>query len=116
MPSDRPPKIKTSLWVQAQVRQCDVQLIPIAIRHKGDPDSGAILLILLRREDVCVVMRRTTGMEGPPIWVPAGAGTMAHADADGFCDREIGYDRDLWIIEIEDFNERYVLDGPVERV
>ena len=51
------PRLKTALWVQAQVRLCDINLIPIVVTRKGDPDAGSILLKLMRREGRCMVLR-----------------------------------------------------------
>ena len=46
---DVTPRLKTALWVQAQVRRCDLELIPVVVARRGDPDAGSVLLKLLRR-------------------------------------------------------------------
>ena len=108
-------RLRTEIWVQAQVRLCDTSLIPIAIVHKGDPDRGTVMLRLVRRDGGCLVLRRITTLDGEPGWmIVAGGGEVSGEDAHAFGERELARDRDLWIVEIEDFDGRYELDGPVE--
>ena len=109
------PRLKTALWVQVQVRLCDRELIPIAVTRKGDPDAGSIVLKLLRRDNKCLVLRRITTLDGDMGWmVVAGGGEIPEDEAQAYTDREMGRDRDLWVLEIEDPEGRYELDGPVE--
>ena len=46
--------------------------------------------------------------------IVAGGGEVAEEEARAFGEREVKRDRDLWIVEIEDFEGRYELDGPIE--
>ena len=133
-------RLKTGLWVQAQVRLCDLQFIPIAVTRRGDPDAGSILLKLLRKDGLCRLLRRTTTFEGVQGWAvaagggaagsgaagdgaaggeaagsrAAGTGEVSEETADGYIERESARDRDLWVVEIEDYDARYEIDGPVE--
>ena len=129
-------RLKTDLWVQAQVRLCDLQFIPIAVTRRGDPDAGSILLKLVHKDGLCLLLRRTTTFEGEQGWaVAAGGGAagggaagggsagngaagtnkVSEETADGYIERESARDRDLWVVEIEDYDGRYEIDGPVER-
>ncbi len=110
-------RLKTGLWVQAQVRACDLRFIPVAVTRRGDPDAGAILLKLLRKDGLCLLLRRTTTFDGEQGWaVAAGGGTgeVREEAADGYIERESRRDPDLWVVEVEDFDGRYEIDGPVE--
>ncbi|HJN04178.1 MAG TPA: DUF1491 family protein [Alphaproteobacteria bacterium] len=109
------PRLKTALWVQAQVRRCDLELIPVVVARRGDPDAGSVLLKLLRRGGCCLVLRRITRPDGGMGWmVGGGGGEIPESEADEYARQEIEFDRDLWVVEIEDFDERYELDGPIE--
>ena len=46
--------------------------------------------------------------------VVAGDGEIPEDEAQAYTAREMGRDRDLWVLEIEDPEGRYELDGPVE--
>ncbi len=108
-------RLRTEIWVQAQIRLCNRGFIPIAIVHKGDPDRGTVMLRLVRRDGRCLVLRRITTLNGERGWmIVAGGGEVAEEEARAFGEREVKRDRDLWIVEIEDFEGRYELDGPIE--
>jgi hypothetical protein len=107
-------KIKASLWVQAQIRTCDINLIPIVVRQKGDPDSGAILLKLYQGEEGCSMLSQVRDVEGNPGWMYGGGGKIISDDAaESYIKRQIHRDPDLWVIEIEDRKGRYELDGTI---
>ena len=118
-------RLKTALWVQAQVRLCDLQFIPVAVTRRGDPDAGSILLKLLHKDGLCLLLRRTTNFEGEQGWAIAARGGAAEGTAaatnevseqaaDGYIERESERDRDLWVVEVEDYDGRYEIDGPIE--
>lgn len=110
----QPLKIKAGLWVQAQVRLCDLNAIPIMVRHKGDPDSGAILLKLDRGPEGCSVYSQVRDPEGNPAWMAGGGGPLiGEGEAEAYIRRQIERDPDLWVVEVEDRHGKYQLDGPV---
>lgn len=107
-------RLKSALWIQAQVRLCDIRLQGIAVVRKGDPDAGSILLKLLRREGMCLLLRRVTAEDGGQAWmVVGGKSEIPEEEATAYIEREIKWDRDLWVVEIEDYDKRYELDGPL---
>lgn len=109
---DDPPRLKTSLWVQAQLRLCDQAVIPFAVTRRGDPDAGAILIKLDRGAQGVIVLARGYDTQGRRGWIRAtGEQPIAEADADGFLARQIGFDSDVWILTIEDPAGRYQPDG-----
>jgi hypothetical protein len=110
------PRLKTELWVQAQVRLCDIHFIPIAVRYRGDPDAGAVLLRLLRDGDRSLLLRRVTTSGGALAWMVAGGAAEVEGPvAEAYITRERSRDSDLWVVEIDDPRQRYPLDGPIQR-
>ncbi|MBM3504069.1 MAG: DUF1491 family protein [Alphaproteobacteria bacterium] len=107
-------RLKSGIWVQAQVRMCDRHAIPVAIRHRGDPDAGGVVLKLARGRDRCLVLRRVSDLDGSMNWMAISDATeLSEIDAEDYLAREIKRDRDLWVLEIEDDRERYQLDGRI---
>lgn len=105
-------KLKASLWVKARVRQCDLDGIPVAITRRGDPDAGAILVKIVRPALGCEVFTQFRDLDGGLDWVAAmGEGDFTEAEADAFIGRQIGRDPDLWVVEIEDHQGIFRLDG-----
>lgn len=108
------PRLRTSLWVQAQVRLCDVKFIEAVVARKGDPDAGTVLLRIARGRDAVRLLRRTTAMDGTAAWMSVGGGsTLSDEAAAAYVEREAKRDRDLWVLAIEDPAGRYELDAPL---
>jgi hypothetical protein len=107
-------RLKTGLWVAAQIRTCDRQAIPALVRRRGDPDAGSVVLKLTRGRDRCQVLRRVSALDGGLAWMNVSdAEEVSESDAEDYIAREAKRDRDLWVIEIEDDRGRYALDGAV---
>ena len=106
------PRLKTWIWVQAQVAICNQLAIPIAIARKGNREAGAILLKLNRLDDGCEVLSQVRTAEGALVWFRAsGEAPVTEAAADGLIHREMSFDPDLWVIEIEDPKRQYPMDA-----
>ncbi len=107
-------RLKTGLWVRAQIRLCDIDSIPAVVVHRGDGDAGAVLLKINRLADGCEVLTRFRGLDGEPGWLlGTGPDPVDEGEADDYVQRQIGRDPDVWVIEIEDPKGRYRLDGPI---
>ncbi len=112
---DDQARIKTSIWVQAQLRLCDRDVIPLVVIRRGDPDAGAILIKLDRgRAGFVVLARGYDDASGRQVWTRAtGEQPVSEADADAYLERQVKYDPDIWILAIEDVVGRYQPDGQV---
>jgi hypothetical protein len=105
---------KTRLWVQAQIRLCDIESIPAVVVNRGDADAGAVLLKINRLAEGCVVFTRFRGLDGESGWLQAtGPEPVDEGDADDYIRRQLHRDPDVWVVEIEDPKGRYQLDGPI---
>lgn len=104
-------RIKPAIWIQAQVRRCDIEAISAVVTRRGDGDAGTILVKILRA-DGATVYAQATDREGRAGWVK-GAGPVAESEADAYVARQAKRDPDLWVIEIEDPGGRYSLDGKI---
>ncbi|MSP82528.1 MAG: DUF1491 family protein [Alphaproteobacteria bacterium] len=108
------PRLNTWLWVQAQLRTCNFNAIPAVVRHRGDPDLGAVILVHNRLADGCVAFSRVTLESGGVGWLRATGDTpVSEADAESYIERQIARDSDTWVIEIEDRDGRFQLDAPI---
>ncbi|MHC8508892.1 MAG: DUF1491 family protein [Rhodospirillales bacterium] len=107
------PRLRTEFWVKAQVRTCDVQAIPAYIRRRGDADAGTVVLLISDLKGGVLAYSAAYGPDGERGWIAANAGApMTDAEAGDYMRRQADIDPDLWVIEIEDPEQRYVLDGP----
>lgn len=107
-------KIKTELWVQAQIKLCDINFIPIVVRKKGDPDSGAIILKIRQKDSSYRVLSQVRDHNGNLSWMYCGGGESIDDDqSEIYIRNQINLDPDLWVIEIEDQEDKYQLLGDI---
>ena len=108
------PRLKTELWIRAQIRLCDIRFIPAVIARRGDSDAGQVMIKRNRMDGTFEVFARTLTLEGAPAWRRAtGPDPVDEDAARAVIDREANFDPDIWVIEIEDRDGAYELDGPV---
>ena len=105
-------RLKSSLWIQARIRQCDLDGIPAVVVRRGDPDAGAILIKINRLAMGCVVYTQFRNMDGETTWVSATGDTpVEDRAADHYIERQAARDRDLWVLEIEDHKGDFTIDS-----
>lgn len=107
-------RLKSGLWVRAQLRICDRVGRPAAVLRHGDDDVGVIVLKLRGAGDLVRIYAQTTGSDGGLAWHrPLGADPVPEADADAYIKRSLDFDPDMWALEILDRDGGFALDGRV---
>jgi len=73
-----------------------------AVLRKGDPDRGALILIIGNRGEHFGCLERSLSPDGAYRWQqvgpPQGAGTETIAD---WSQKRVNFDSDLWLIELD---------------
>jgi hypothetical protein len=106
--------LNTGLWVNAQVRLCDRAFIPATIVRHGDDDAGTVLVKVNRFDEGVTVYTQATSLDGEAAWSRGtGPKPVSEAEADAYIARQVQYDPDVWVLEIEDRKGQYKLDGKV---
>ena len=106
--------LNTGLWVHAQVRLCDRAFIPATIVRHGDDDAGTVLVKVNRFEAGVTVYAQASGRDGEPAWSRGtGPTPVSEQDADAYIARQVQYDPDVWVLEIEDRKGQYTIDGKI---
>jgi len=110
-------RLKSAIWVAAYVRRCHIEGAFAAVRRRGAEEAGAIFIKLNRLDG-------TAELFGP---APQSAFGEAHPTDRAFSRslreqpapesqveqrlvREIRFDPDAWIVEVEDSAGRHFLD------
>jgi hypothetical protein len=106
--------LTTGLWVRAQVRLCDLAFIPATIVRHGHDEAGTVLIKVNRFEAGVTVFAQASSLDGEPAWSRGtGPAPVSEAEADAYIERQVKYDPDVWVLEIEDRKGQYKLDGKV---
>jgi hypothetical protein len=114
-------RLKSGIWVAAYVRRCYIEGAFAAVRRRGADEAGAVCIKINRLDGTGILYgpapqavfdeaqpagRIFTAILGRETPVP-------EANIEARLVREIGFDPDLWIVEVEDRAGRNFLDGAV---
>ena len=110
-------RLKSAIWVAAYLRRCNVEGVFAAVRNRGAEEAGAIFIKVSRLDG-------TADLYGPaPQSEIAEAGPAdrvfnrclkeapaPEAKVEERITRELRFDSDAWVVEIEDRAGRHFLD------
>ena len=106
------PRIKSALYVQALVRRCEVAGAAAYLVRRGAEEAGAVFIKVNRLDGTCTVLSPSRRGE-EKVWTrPLGEAADETRAAEYFA-RQIKFDPDIWIVEIEDREGRPFVDEPV---
>ena len=85
-----------------------------ALIRRGDEDAGAVLIKVNRVGLGCQVYSQVRDEHGQLAWFAGtGAELVLESEADTYIQRQVSYDADLWVVEVEDPKATFGLSGPV---
>ncbi len=101
--------LTSDFWVAAYLARLQGQGIFAHIAHKGDTTAGAIAIKLATMNGKASLFTRTYDSDGERIWDCA-KDNADERDVDDAIAKQRQFDRDLWVIEVEDPKGRHLLD------
>lgn len=114
-------RLKSGIWVAAYIRRCAVEGVFAVVRRRGAEEAGAIFIKLNRLDGSAVLFSpapQSTFDEARPsdraFARSVGARQPApEAEVEAALTREIRFDPDVWIVEVEDRLGRHFLEHVV---
>jgi hypothetical protein len=109
-------RLKSNIWVAAYIRRCQIENIFAVVRRHGADDAGAIfvkLALLDGRALLFVPAPQTAYDESRPVeraFVPSTAEPVPDQVVEERLTKEVRFDPDAWIVEIEDRSGRHLLE------
>ena len=107
------PRLKSGIFVRALVRRAEVAGAQAYVVRKGSEEAGAIFLKISRLDGTCTVLNQARDGEGELVWARPLGETCDDARAAVYFERQIKFDPDLWILEIEDRQGRAFVDDKI---
>src|SRR2546422_2382328 len=110
-------RLKSGIWVAGYIRRVQVEGAFAAVRRRGADEAGAIFIKVNRLDgtaDLYGPAPQAAFDEAQPsdraFSLCLKAQPAPEADAEAYLAREIRFDPDVWIVEIEDRTRRPFLD------
>jgi hypothetical protein len=109
-------RLRSDFWISAYLRRCGIEGAFAVLRRRGAPEAGAIFIKIDRCDG-------NTALFGPaPLGIDeTGERVFTRLHKEDWIDpaateaqlqRQISYDPDLWVVEVEDRLGRSFLDQP----
>ena len=114
-------RLKSGIWVSAYLRRCNIEGAFAAVRRRGAEEAGAVFIKINRLDGTGILYgpaAQSTFDEARPAdrmftAMLGGDKPVPEADIEARLTREIRFDSDIWIVEVEDRAARNFLDGNV---
>ncbi len=104
-------RLAAGVWVSAYLARLQAQGIAVYIAARGDETAGAVIVKLATMDGQAQAYQRSFDlMSDARKWVVLVEGP--EADVDAALARQRSFDRDLWVIEVEDRAGRHLLGEP----
>jgi hypothetical protein len=114
-------RLKSGIWVAAYVRRCHVEGAFAAVRRRGADEAGAVFIKISRLDSTATlygpapqaVFDSAQPTERKFTIVLGREAPVSEADIEARLVREIRFDPDIWVVEVEDRAGRHFLDEAV---
>ena len=105
--------LSSDLWVSALIRRAEIGGAFATVVRRGDMRAGTVIVksydTSTRRAKLYT---EAFGADGERLWIqPVTSETESELDA--YIQRQIGYDPDIWVVEIEDREGRHFITETV---
>jgi hypothetical protein len=114
-------RLKSAIWVAAYLRRCNVEGVFAVVRRRGAEEAGAIFIILNRLDGTADLYGPApqTAFDRPLSADRAFSAVLKQRPApeaavEARLAREVSFDPDVWILEVEDRGGRHFLDHLVD--
>jgi hypothetical protein len=109
-------RLKSAIWVAAYVRRCHIEGAYAVVRRRGADEAGAVFVKIDRLDGTAELFGpapQSVFDEAQPserAFTPLLKQPSPSAEIDDRLAREIRFDSDMWIVEVEDRDGRNFLD------
>ena len=110
--------VKTEIWVKAHLRRCFAAGLTGVVARRGAAEAGTVFVRVALAAGTARLLAPAAGPaydeEGRRRWeFPLGEEPLKQDEVDRFLERQMAYDPDIWILDIDDPGGTGLLDLPV---
>src|SRR3954470_15652737 len=110
-------RLKSGIWVAAYLRRCQIEGAAAVLRRRGAEEAGAIFIKVSRLDgtaDLYGPAPQSAFDEARPSDRAFSAALkdlpVPEAEVESYLARQLRFDPDLWIVEVEDRAGRHFID------
>ena len=111
-------RLKSGIWVAAYIRRCQVEGVQAVLRRRGAEEAGAVFIKVSKLDGTAEVYGpapQSAFDEAQPAdrmfsAVLGASAPIPTTEAEARIAREIKFDPDVWLVEVEDRAGRHFLD------
>jgi hypothetical protein len=103
-------RLKAGIFVRALIRRAEVAGAQAYVVKKGSEEAGAVFLKVSKLDGTCTILNQVRPGDGELAWAQPLGGPCDEARAAAYFAKQMKFDRDLWIVEIEDREGRAFVD------
>jgi len=114
-------RLKSAIWVSAYLRRCSVEGAYAVVRRRGAEEAGAIFVKIDRLDgtgELFAPAPQASFEEASPseraFMRALAAQPAGNAEIETYLAKQLRFDPDLWIVEVEDRQGRNFLDRIVK--
>lgn len=106
-------RLRSDFWVSAYLRRCGVEGVDAALRKRGASEAGAVFVKVDHLDGTASLYGPAPQMfideSGERLFSPVMKGVVP-LDVEERMTRELRFDPDLWLVEVDDRAGRHFLD------
>ena len=103
-------RLSSDSWISSYRQHLQLEGIPVYILKKGNSVAGSILIKVSMSGDLAKVYHNVLDAKGDSNWDVLIEGN--HEEIDKSLERQISFDSDLWLLEVEEKEGKCLLDKP----
>ena len=105
--------LSTDLWAAALIRRAELAGAFATVARKGDARAGTVIVKAFDTSSRRArLYGEAFGPDGERLWMQP-VESEFESELDAYVQRQIGYDPDLWVVEIEDREGRHFITEKV---
>lgn len=103
--------LRADIWVAAYLRRAGVEGAFATLRRRGAQEAGAIFVVLDRMDGRIALYEPAPSHDGERRWIRAhSAEWIDPAEAEARLQRQLRYDPDIWIVDLDSRDGAHWLD------